>query len=133
MRCLCIFVAIAVLLAGCSLDRVEASYSTVAEARSEGAFERGWLPKWLPENATAIREAHDLDTNASMLVARVEGWSRTQLPLQCFAIKPIEIVLPPFYVSWWPTEIGFDSSWDYWNCGNDLVAQRGVVLVVWSG
>ena len=48
--------------AGCS-DRYEASFSTYADAKSRGALERGWLPEFLPDSATEIREEHDIDSN----------------------------------------------------------------------
>jgi hypothetical protein len=51
------------LIAGCT-DRYEASFATYADAKSRGALERGgWLPDFLPESATEIREEHDIDSN----------------------------------------------------------------------
>jgi hypothetical protein len=35
----------------------------LAEAKSQGAFERGWLPPLLPDSARAIVERNDLDLN----------------------------------------------------------------------
>lgn len=49
-------------LTGCD-DAMHARYSTAAEARAEGAIQRGWLPEELPDSATDISESHDLDTN----------------------------------------------------------------------
>ena len=42
-------------------------YASVAEARAAGAFQRGWLPDFLPPNATHLREVHDIDTNQRWL------------------------------------------------------------------
>lgn len=49
-------------LAGCS-DVVTTRFATVADAKAEGAFERGWLPPFLPDSARAIVERNDLDLN----------------------------------------------------------------------
>lgn len=53
-----------ILSGGCrDLEVVTNTHATLDEARSAGAVERGWVPKWLPAGAREIREAHDLDTN----------------------------------------------------------------------
>jgi hypothetical protein len=51
-----------VLAAACSDVRVGV-YSTIEEARTEGAIAKGWVPDGLPPGVSDIREAHDLDTN----------------------------------------------------------------------
>jgi len=47
---------------GCS-DVVTTRFSNLADAKSQGAFERGWLPPLLPDSAKAIVERNDLDLN----------------------------------------------------------------------
>jgi hypothetical protein len=49
-------------LTGCS-DVVTERFMTLEEARSQGAFERGWLPPVMPESATDIVQQNDLDVN----------------------------------------------------------------------
>jgi hypothetical protein len=49
-------------LTGCS-DVVTTRFATLAEAKSQGAFERGWLPPLLPASARAIVERNNLDLN----------------------------------------------------------------------
>jgi hypothetical protein len=44
-------------------------YETVADARADRLFERGWLPDVLPDHAGPIVERHDRDTNARCAVA----------------------------------------------------------------
>lgn len=48
---------------GCDVVRKE--YDTLQHARDDGLFDRGWLPNILPESATSIRTANDLDINTS--------------------------------------------------------------------
>jgi hypothetical protein len=38
-------------------------YSSLAEARAAGAIDRGWIPDFLPANATHLREVHRIDSN----------------------------------------------------------------------
>ena len=49
-------------LTGCS-DVVTTRFSNLADAKSQGAFERGWLPPLLPDSARAIVELNNLDLN----------------------------------------------------------------------
>ncbi len=49
-------------LAGCS-DEVTTRFGTLADAREQQAFQRGWLPPILPDSATPIVEQNNLDLN----------------------------------------------------------------------
>jgi len=44
-------------------EDIESHYVDAATARRAGAFERGWLPEFVPADATDIWEMHNLDTN----------------------------------------------------------------------
>ena len=55
---------LAVLACLCGCETEQTNYDTVAEARSDGLFARGWAPDVLSGSAGPITEAHDLDTNA---------------------------------------------------------------------
>jgi hypothetical protein len=56
-------VLVCLAIAGC--DVVTDRYDTVAEARADRLFERGWLPDILPASAVKIRVSNDLDLNIS--------------------------------------------------------------------
>jgi hypothetical protein len=59
-------VALGVLLGGCVgpfSEDFESHYADVGAARQDGAFDRGWLPAIIPEDATVIWEMHNMDTN----------------------------------------------------------------------
>ena len=49
-------------LTGCG-DVVTQRHATLADAKSHGAFERGWLPPLLPDSARAIVERNNPDLN----------------------------------------------------------------------
>ncbi len=58
------------LLCACDLpidtvDTVEREYATLAEARQDALFDRGWLPDILPRSARDIRTNNNLDQNTS--------------------------------------------------------------------
>jgi len=63
-----------VLLVSCLLaggcdhlsDTVTRNYPTLADARSDHLFGRGWLPDILPPSTTDIRTSNDLDSNTSV-------------------------------------------------------------------
>ena len=52
-------------LTGCG-DVVTSRFSGLADAKSRGALERGWLPPLLPDSATAIVERNNLDLNTGV-------------------------------------------------------------------
>ena len=61
MRYTCAIFAV-LILTGCS-DVVTTRFATLADAKSQGAFERGWLPPIMPDSARSIVESNDLDVN----------------------------------------------------------------------
>jgi hypothetical protein len=52
-------------LAGCISDEVTSQYATLAEARADRLFVRGWLPDILPPSSHDIRTSNNLDRNTS--------------------------------------------------------------------
>ena len=58
-------VAVAILWERRGSDLVMTRFQTVQEARSKGAFKRGWLPPILPDSARDIVETNNLHTNTS--------------------------------------------------------------------
>ncbi len=61
-------VLIAILASGCDYlaPTVTSNYDTLAEARADELFARGWLPDILPESAVDIRTSNNLDLNYSV-------------------------------------------------------------------
>ncbi len=96
-----LFLILFVLLAACSgnaQETPEEAYAGYGEAAAAGAIERGWSPEWLPETAVDIREKHDLDSNASILVFDAGG--SFVVPEGCdLAAKTLKASLS---AGWWP-------------------------------
>jgi len=47
-------------LTACHGDRRESFYPSLADAKRDGAIDRGWIPDFLPENSRNIHELHDM-------------------------------------------------------------------------
>jgi len=84
------------------------TYATRAEADAHGAFApvpQGWLPRFIPEGATALRTAHNPGTHQSWGEFRAPsaGWA----PIGLAKNQPRELLLPgaPSVVPWWPAEL----------------------------
>lgn len=52
------------LLAGCD-ESVRSEYATRADAEAANVFERGWLPRVIPQSCRLITMKNDLDLNLS--------------------------------------------------------------------
>jgi hypothetical protein len=52
-------------MAGCEMDIAEDRYSTLADARADRLFERGWLPDVLPLSSVDIHTVNNLDVSTS--------------------------------------------------------------------
>ena len=58
-------VGLACVLVACHSDRRESFYSSLAEARNDGAIDRGWIPDFLPQSSHAIHEVHDISPSTT--------------------------------------------------------------------
>ena len=112
-------------LAACS-ERQENSYVSLSEMQAAGGISRGWVPAWLPVTATAITEAHDLDTNNFMVRFSFPVQSKLSLPANCLRISPFAPPPPPFSRQWWPSDVPASHLSAYrhvfYRCGSVFVA-----------
>ena len=58
-------VGLACVLVACHSDRRESSYTSLADAKKDGAIDRGWIPDFLPESSRAIHEVHDISPSTT--------------------------------------------------------------------
>ena len=76
----------------------EQAYTGYDEAKADGAIGRGWIPEGLPETAVDIREKHNLDNNASILV--FDAGESFTLPEGCDTAT--EAPKASLSAGWWP-------------------------------
>jgi hypothetical protein len=72
---LALIAVLATATIGCG-ERVFERWETVADARQNGVFRRGWVPDILPDSATALVALYDPDTSARCASARFAATDR---------------------------------------------------------
>lgn len=110
VRCGWLLVVATGLAAGCG-ERQEARYATYRDAVAHGAVHRGWMPAYVPHEATEIDEVHDLDTNAQLLRFRAPPDALTAMAEGLTPVPGPTVPLPPRHLSppggrMWRHELG---------------------------
>ena len=108
-------------MTSCVDTRLDASYRTMADAIADGAVTRGWIPEWLPANATDLDEVHDLDSNESALSFSVPANTKLALPVECEPVQAGETLPTRFDRNWWPTEAELKRSYSFHRCPTGFV------------
>jgi hypothetical protein len=78
-------------------------YATFAEAVAAGERDRGWLPAWMPSDATDLHIQGDLDTNAWWIRARLpaSGVQSLHSHLVPVAVDSVRVRRPRRSGAWW--------------------------------
>ena len=107
------------LTTGCFLETADASYSTAKDVIDSGYLEKGWIPRWLPPDATNLQETHNIDSNASELSFSIPSRDSLALPESCTPIEFKDTV--PAYIKrrWWPSELELRDSYAFYRCPPD--------------
>ena len=107
-------VVLTTLTCSCTDDVLDASYASQAEAVAAGATERGWIPSWIPPQASDIHEVHNVDTNASALAFRLPAKLAWRPPAaSCRAADAGEFYEPGFNRDWIPETL---DNYDFFGC-----------------
>lgn len=104
-------VVLGFLLAACHGERRESFYSSLAEAKKDGATDRGWIPDFLPVSSRNIHEVHEISPSV--------GWCRFDFLTSDShglrnSLKSINEVpasvrhVPSPGTSWWPAILDGD-------------------------
>jgi hypothetical protein len=137
----CLYIAplLCGLLSACAPETVSRHYDTYALLEQDRAIDRGWLPEWLPRQATAIDEMHNIDTNAHMWAATVPVGIELNLPATCASAPRAKLTKLPFEPSWWPEPSVWPAGSEgagfiYFTCDGEHVglAQEGGRLFGWG-
>lgn len=86
----------AVAVTGCAQDLHTASWPDLVTARQQDALDRGWVPEWLPEAASDVRQANRPATGAAVVRA---GLPDDEPVDECDVTE--EVGVRPDLVDWW--------------------------------
>ena len=95
-------------LVACRSDRRESFYATLADAKKQGAIDRGWIPDFLPESSRVIHEVHDVSPSTTWCA--FEFLPRDSQGLRS-NLKSVEALTPPVKrvpnpgEAWWPVAL----------------------------
>lgn len=101
MRSTLVALLVAVALTGCAVERHEVTYDDYFDAKAQDAIKREWVPEWLPEQTTRIREVHQGQTGNALL--RATWPSDAELPADCTIVE--DAPPPPLQASWFPEDV----------------------------
>ncbi len=94
-------------------------FDTLQAAGEQDMVRKGWVPEWVPPDATDLREVHDLDSNVSELAFRKPVATMVQLPAHCRKTTYTSSARASIQRSWWPPESVLQMSYTVFNCGPD--------------
>ena len=114
-----LLVVLTALLSGCTNDVVETSYDTSAAAIADGAIQRGWIPQWLPPDATDIREIHNVDTNQSTLYFSLPIGNDWHPSSTCRPAHAGQFTGPSFNRDWIPAADS-ERYYDFFSCESKI-------------
>ena len=102
-------------LLGAAIDPIfqdldmHASYANYEEAIADGAKTRGWIPDFVPESATNLRESHNLDLNTQWLTFQYDADDLSTMLETCDSISRDEVDFPSRGATrlrpWWPGDL----------------------------
>ncbi len=110
-----ILFALCLILTSCDLV-MDSSYATKQEAVDAEMIAKGWIPAWVPEEATDLREVHDLDSNVSALAFSKPRSKQLLLPPGCRPVNHSATQPALFNRSWWPSETALKRSYTFFCC-----------------
>lgn len=107
--------ALCLILTSCDLV-MDSSYATKQEAVDAEMIAKGWIPAWVPEEATDLREVHDLDSNVSALAFSKPRSKQLLLPPGCRPVNHSATQPALFNRSWWPSETALKRAYTFFRC-----------------
>lgn len=102
-------------LSACGLV-MDSSFDTLQQAIDADMVNKGWIPDWVPHEATDLREVHDLDSNTSALAFTKPSVVPLKLPADCQATSFGDSDPVAFDRDWWPGEGTLNVSYRIFRC-----------------
>ncbi len=122
------------LLAGCIAGETpQAAYPDLPAAVADGAVARGWIPDWLPADATDLHEIHDLDNNHSALRFQTDMQAPWAPPPSCRAIDAGQLTPSSLQVASWPSPASLRKGYRLYQCAEDGAATRAFLAIAGDG
>lgn len=106
------------MMAGCSLV-IDSAYDTLEEADEAEMIGKGWVPEWVPRDATKLHEVHDLDSNTSQLSFFVPPGTGLNLPPDCRPVAYAQTSPAVFNRLWWPGDRALERSYRFLQCNTE--------------
>ncbi|MDH1389313.1 MULTISPECIES: hypothetical protein [Stenotrophomonas] len=95
---------------------MDSSFDTQQQAIDADMVNKGWIPDWVPHEATDLREVHDLDSNTSALAFAKPPAIPLQLPADCQATTFNNSNPVAFNRHWWPSNATLSASYRVFRC-----------------
>ena len=114
--------------AACAPETLDASFGSTQEAIDAGLVEKGWVPAWIPRDATDLREVHNLDTNVSELSFAKPSTTELSLPADCKPVSFSDTVPARIRREWWPAQESLERSYVFFRCQADHIVNRFVAI-----
>lgn len=130
MRNVTITFSLCAVLSGCLWETTESRYASMAEAASEGAVEKGWIPEWIPASAAGIHEVHNIDSNVSALYFELPADEPWDLPSHCVPTRFADVYQPTLSRSWWPSAEEQARDFVFHRCRVDTPLS---LIQIWAG
>ncbi|WP_350259317.1 hypothetical protein [Stenotrophomonas riyadhensis] len=102
-------------LSACGLV-MDSSFDTLQQAIDADMVNKGWIPDWVPHEATNLREVHDLDSNTSALAFTKPRVVLLKLPADCQATASGDSDPVAFDRYWWPGNATLSASYRVFRC-----------------
>jgi len=129
-----VLVAVSCLwLSACAWETLDSSYAKAQDAIDAGMVRKGWIPAWIPAEATDLREVHNLDSNVSELSFAMPRASRIRLSPDCKSIPYSETEPAWIGRAWWPDEDALQRSYVFFECRADVAHHSRFVAISKGG
>lgn len=112
----------------CAWETLDSSYGTAKAAVDAGMIEKGWIPAWVPQDATDLREVHNVDSNVSELSFAKPTTRPVRLPTDCRQVAHADVFPPWIGRDWWPDDDVLARSYTFFQCQADHTEYRFVAI-----
>ena len=106
-----LWVSLACAMLACHGDRRESFYPSFADAKKDGAIDRGWIPDFLPGSSRSIRELHEISPSMAWcsfeFLPTDSSALRKKLNADGGYLSSVRRVPDPGK-SWWPSVLAGD-------------------------